>query len=591
LEPTKPYRRGRGKRAENRIVPYSGSEQAALAAALEKVPSLKEPIEFYFKCNADWRVSTVSIRIKHLVLGLLRYIDASGSQQISIASIDTVFIAGLIEWLNQATPKSGAAARVGKPLAPSTKYSRFQTFIGLIEALAMHPLHSAEARRILDDCVPANPWPGFKQKTVPTVRLMNDEWMKIQARAEDEVLRSCAMIREQLPFMIRTGLGKLEGRKPTIAILKNLDACIAYVIQRYDGVVPTSPELKMTDKLLAKALTFHTRIVVERYLYPGTRDVVPFVILLSIAGAFNPEPLFSLNHEDITLDQRLGSSIVSIKSKKFRAGKAHVTNLPSAETLRVNIPLLLDVLYQWTLRLRSVLPPEFKDRVFVAKMQGENVADAFDISGRSTNFRLKWHGALKKFCDSSDIEYSNIGQLRKSDIDEVYVRTGSIGDAAEVANHSHTDTTWTHYTSDGTRRRLQERLAEVFLLKQRYYDSGLKIDPRRMKASDQFAATPGFDCLDPFDSPQPTQVKGTLCKAFGRCPACPMSVANAGVVINVAAYEALRTKVLEQAHLSPSTWKAVWASVFEALNGLLALVPEDVRCAASEIRYPMPSVG
>ncbi len=46
------------------------------------------------------------------------------------------------------------------------------------------------------------------------------------------------------------------------------------------------------------------------------------------------------------------------------------------------------------------------------------------------------------------------------------------------------------------------------------------------RLSTRRAVTPGFECLDPFDSPQPNQEPGKLCHAYLACPRCPMAAVN-----------------------------------------------------------------
>ena len=36
--------------------------------------------------------------------------------------------------------------------------------------------------------------------------------------------------------------------------------------------------------------------------------------------------------------------------------------------------------------------------------------------------------------------------------------------------------------------------------------------------------TPGFDCVDPYNSPLPNQVEGEMCTSYPSCPACPLGM-------------------------------------------------------------------
>jgi hypothetical protein len=204
-----------------------------------------------------------------------------------------------------------------------------------------------------------------------------------------------------------------------------------------------------------------------------------------------------------------------------------------------------------------------------------------------------WHTALKKWCKDNSLEPFALSQIRSTILDEVQQRTGDILQARSLGRHRRADTTWHHYTSDGTRKRYQERLGAVFMVRDRWIDTKGTIDPReRTETQDKGAATPGFFCFDPYDSPQPGQKEGRLCNAYGRCPACPLAAANLGDVTSVALYRALRHAIAEsQPLMSPEVFREQWHDVLGDLDALLVQIPASVAKRAVSIKVKLPPVG
>ena len=77
-----------------------------------------------------------------------------------------------------------------------------------------------------------------------------------------------------------------------------------------------------------------------------------------------------------------------------------------------------------------------------------------------------------------------------------------------------------HYRSSEAKGRARESLAQAQEDQHRCTGSGHTVDYRNRPSEPRGAATPGTLCLDPLDSPQPGQVKGRLCTAYGACPNC-----------------------------------------------------------------------
>lgn len=102
---------------------------------------------------------------------------------------------------------------------------------------------------------------------------------------------------------------------------------------------------------------------------------------------------------------------------------------------------------------------------------------------------------------------------------------------------------------------------------------------------DAACATPGWGCLDPYNSPIPGQIKGKLCEGFGLCPACALGLLNHESPYCVARAIQLRNEV-DEAHnyMNFSRWKAVYEPVRQKLDKVwLPLVSMDVLGKAREL--------
>ena len=183
--------------------------------------------------------------------------------------------------------------------------------------------------------------------------------------------------------------------------------------------------------------------------------------------------------------------------------------------------------------------------------------------------------------------------LRPTEGEVEWRRTGDLLAVRDRLGHKSIATTRTHYTSDGMRRESQERVAETQAFYHRWAQTEGRIDPRFQPEQCRSAATPGFGCFDPFDSPRPGQRKGKLCTAYGECPDCPLAQAWPRDV-HAAAYYLALPKAIHDARLgriSPNHWAKKWPPILIAHNQLLDEIPPKVRADASRFQIRLKPVG
>lgn len=141
-----------------------------------------------------------------------------------------------------------------------------------------------------------------------------------------------------------------------------------------------------------------------------------------------------------------------------------------------------------------------------------------------------------------------------------------------VANHQNAQTTYEYYESHGQKERNKERLGEAQGQLERSIRTGGKADGRgRVRdGNDPGAATPGFHCYDPKDSPIFGEKPGELCGAYGMCAVCELGSVNVNSPRAYAYLLQLKDRIDEalQAEETPFgsvTWRARWEPVRQRL--------------------------
>lgn len=526
--------------------------------------------------------------------GLCTFLREQGLANIYLHEVTRTHLAGFVDWLNRPD------AVVGKPYRLKTREALLQALRSVLRGLQSSPKANL-ARQVLR-LVPKRNWPGIYRKGKPRERLSREHLLAILKAAEEEV--------RALPAMLDEGAGLIEAGRNRQPLNFQQDRpigtntpnpygdkaiCLA-ALQAHlcsTGQVIRFETLKAENRTLFAAVSKHKFHNITKYLYPQSYELVPIVVLLTIATALNAETAVTLSWSGVTEDEIFGAKIVRIEGQKKRALADPILPLP-AETVRgVGVGLLVEIVRRWTARLRPLAPVPMRDRMFIFSGVGglPSTFGSDDYPHAATTGT--WHSALKKWCRDNGLEPFALSQIRSTVLDEVQQRTGDILQARSLGRHRRIDTTWRHYTSDGTRKRYQERLGIAFMVRDRWVDTNGTIDPReRTETQDKGAATPGFFCFDPYDSPQPGQKQGRLCTAYGRCPACPLAAANLGDVTSVALYRALRNAIVEsQPLMSPQVFREQWHGVLGDLDALLVQIPASVVNCAAGIKVVLPPVG
>lgn len=542
---------------------------------------------------------------------------------LSVEDIDEAFWTAFLRFLDE--PKNG-----GKPWAVATRGQRLSPILAALKALRSSDHTVADtAGYILDRTgFPCNPWPGRTRLHKPTVTLSQRDLDRVVECALAEVAR--IKIRLDHDNMIleagrqRLAEARWEQGLPDCEMpifkerefIGDLGLACAWIYEKWPNSLAQGEDIRAIQPALVRALNGRGRgssdrrstkglgiNQVRRVLYSTARDLVPFVVLLGHKTAFNPDTLLSLDWSgvqevEVGLERRIRISGMKDRASTTQSELHHADIDADGVPVGLGLSDLLQTLRRVTQRTRRLIAPDdwddHGDRLFVAVPHNASthVRGFESSSGPSGDMRCKY--ALTGFIADNGLQPFTLKQLRPSVGEETYRATG--GDLKAVQNrlqHKRAQTTLTHYNSAAMRRDSQERMAGAQVLLTRWIETEGQADSRRRRSWDQAAATPGWLCLDPFDSPIPGQSKGRICSAYGLCAICPLAATKADDVYAVAAHQSVLRAINEAIgkSISNESWISRWSPIRRVyLEKVIPSFDVNIRQQAEQIRINTPIV-
>jgi hypothetical protein len=488
---------------------------------------------------------------------------------------------------------TGASANGERALSQSTSIQRISAGRIVLEALRHDANWGIAASFVLKN-YPKNTHKGSLENSTPRAILSRETLESIHhaALTEIEEIRARLAEGEQLLEQGKASLtaGQWDYSQFTIAL--------AAMVERYPGVFPAGKQVLKDDHQLGRAVFVaswgdpkaHGILRIAHYRYASARDMVPFVLAVAIEGAYNSDTVLGLTTQGVQSRTILGVSVTAVEGRKGRAKDGTYGKDLDPKVVGPWFALV----EQLTALLRSALPEDQRDRMFVySPYTSAILAKAFSAQ-QGPSCDATWRHSLQSFCKRHGVPHFSLAQLRPTLLDQVGQRHGSLA-ASRAGQHQSFQTTDDHYLGPGTRERERERLGVTVQQFERFVCSDGKIDVRqsaRPSNADKGAATPGFLCLQPYDSPIAGQRKNRLCRAFGACPACAMSVADVDDPVAVAYWLALERAIYRaREYLDPQHWLQRWAPVAARLLSLLQQVSESVSAEARLYTINLPPVG
>lgn len=555
---------------------------------LLKTPQLAEPLAEGIRLwGVPMGVNTREQLAVTLRCGLIEYLSQNHAEA-SLFEFDRALYTAFRKWLDTVQ-----ASSEGKLLHPRTRTVRLRAPKSILAALLFHNRWAGAARYALDE-YPLNAYPGVSSKSTPRKRLPRDVLEAIDAAAQTEV-RAIQQRLEEAKLLLKRGAEEIASGQPDYrkraVILAAMATRFPNVLPSYDRMRKEAPDLFPFVNPGARSRNGENSVTrLGSYLYASARDMVPFVLLFAIEGALNADTVLSLEFTGIAEVQRFGESSIAITGPKRRASSDPNKFLDAAWVMP-----WIEALKTLTVRLRPLLHAADRDRVFAfAQSWGvERGAKPFQHRGGPSNDDL-WKYHLKQFAAAHDLPPFTLSQIRPTQGDEIGQRHGSLV-AMQALGHQSLDTTDASYLGSGTRDREGEHLSSVVQQMERWVASEGRIDTRRTRLTprmDQGAATPGFSCIDPYDSPRVGQQKNRLCRAYGECPSCPLSGADVDDPMAVALYVSLRAAIYSgQERMAPQAWLNHWAPILLDVNALVGRASASALASATRFHVRLPPVG
>jgi hypothetical protein len=213
----------------------------------------------------------------------------------------------------------------------------------------------------------------------------------------------------------------------------NLGFCISEIDKTFNGPIPNLSEtLKRINPDLASGIKrYHSEIDITRYFQPSPRDLVPFVVLLTVATAFNPDTILTQTWHNTSEIDRLGKRAFRFIGMKPRSNQDQMqiledtshTNEKDRDLVSetdLSIGWTLDFLKQLTSRIRNFVEPEdHRDRlfVFVNKTRDKTPKSFGSNLNTSPSIDSTWIQNLRKFCEANGLPRFTLKQIRKTIID------------------------------------------------------------------------------------------------------------------------------------------------------------------------------
>ena len=504
----------------------------------------------------------------------------TGRAYLSWMDVDDGFLSRLIGWMSNVD--------VGPSLSSVTKAQRYNLIRAFFEWV-----HSDLQLLPEGWVIRRNPWP-LSYRYIKSRDVLSEASLALIIRAAVHDIEQTIARWDNARAIIEDPLVVVPPPSAKISAYKNQTVALKTLATAFPGGLPSRAGLKPHRAGLYDAFRTYSQLsyvnAIEA-IVPTPRLLVPFVVLIALATVFNPDTVLKLRWSHIEEEHPVfGADRWRLRGDKPRAGRQQIRSFPAKVTHLANPVALLKLLRQQAAPLRNALPRELRDYVFVFRAENSFTPATTFVAGDTS--RTTWNCALRRFIAEYRLEPFALANLRPTGSDLVDDLTeGNLPAQQMLLNHARPETTEHHYRSHAARTRLQEKLAQAMAWRERYARSGGAVDPRGQVGSHR-AATPGYECFDPYDSPEPGQVAGRLCTAYGRCPGCPLHALNTlspsslGRVIQLAAR-------LDEASgmIAPSRWLSQWMPVRKAVHKHLHLFTEEVYTVARRLQFaPIPEI-
>lgn len=450
----------------------------------------------------------------------------------------------------------------------TTRRGYYGTLKGVLEELRKIPAYAQSIHPGLR--VPANPWgsdsESSAQRGIPITELVKIE-------------RAC--LREIASIQAKLALGRslaIEWRTADPSGW-DVDACLtlgdvlAAVRAKLNGCLADLRAAYSIHPALGKAVEAAGGVQeVNAHLHLSARAIIPFLVLFCCRTAFNPETCFTISRHCVRPSPLLSSDVeisaasgrIKVNGKKGRASFIQTRTFPANDHSPDNPVVIVRVMNELTAPLRAVVDKRHSERLFIYRNAKKNVAQGFDERSSSQLYKN-----LKIFISDNKLEHFTLAQIRQTISELVDILTsGDVVAKQTILGHRYESTTDSHYASHESRERRRERLGEYQNQLDRWVATGGRSEPRQSDmGGTRRAATGGFECADPYDSPIEGEIPGRLCQAWGHCATCPLAGVDPRSAYGLARLIQLENAVdTAKREVSNMRWIGFWQGILEAIR-------------------------
>lgn len=356
------------------------------------------------------------------------------------------------------------------------------------------------------------------------------------------------------------------------------------------AILPERNFLKSKDKKLFKLVDRAGYTRVRKAMHPSAQDLTPFIYFLAAITNFNKQTLLELSNTNIRRSTYLGQErIIFMPAKPRASGHIQPRSFPVTAD-RDNPATIVTFLIHWTKAARTAANTKTKNIfAFVPRDRGSRqiIKPIFDPIKRDSP---EFNQHAPAFCKTLGMN-RNVGTriIRATGADLARnVFPGNPVAVEMLLGHVNWLTSHPAYRSDDAKRKDESALAGAMAARERWLRTQGAIDERAEgKTRDRRSATPGFLCLDPFNSPIPSEKQGRLCSAYGFCPTCPLTQPDRDEGYALARMLQLRELAIRaRTDVGPEAWKARFEPILNALDEiwLPAITSEDALSKAERMK-------
>lgn len=512
---------------------------------------------------------------KKLRLGFVKFLTSEGLHEVNFYDLCSSIIPKFEKWLNQKKDEKAVwreSTRVSRYLYVRTIFENIINIERWKSSIPNRPRFKS------------NPWPLHSKSSKKKEVVDDDLATRIRVSSIRDIVDTIHR-RGEIQRIIEENVEESNPKKNDGYHTLRRDYEYEKVVLHIYRELLINPRVEYShfSKYKYTLKKYNTTInEIRDLIFPSPRLLVPFVILMSLALSYNASTILNARLGDFSTVNEFSSYLVYFNTPSdFSNENSETEFLANAFKPRshsrqpVYIPIdgapdnphfIYGYIRDWTANLRRFAYTGISDKLFIfcTTRSAHGISSFTGLDGTAS--AQGWAQSLSRFRQQYDLEHFTLDMLRPTSLDVTFEEfNGDIRLASIQGNHKHIDTTSRSYRSDAEKKRQYERLGAVHRQRERWRKSEGKIDPRDHPVGfDIDCATPGWTCADSNDSP--FAEKGSLCDAYGRCPACPLGSVNLNSPLSCAYTLALLEAIDDaQQSLDPRTWLERWLPVKQKL--------------------------